>query len=214
VVVSAGNNGNDGIRYPPANDPFVITAGAVDTKGTPSIVDDILALFSDHGTTQDGFMKPDFIVPGANIIAALASDDSNLALDHPTHTVAGPNGNHYFRMSGTSMASAVAAGAVALLLQDEPTLTPDQVKYRLNATAIALFTYKYLNIYAAVRGNSTQSANTGVAASQLLWTGTEPITWGSAGWNSVSWNTVSWNTVSWNTVSWNTVSWNTVHWDD
>ena len=214
VVVSAGNNGNSGILYPPANDPFVITAGAVDTKGTPAIWDDILALFSDHGTTQDGFAKPDLIVPGANIIAALASNDSNLALNHPAHTVSGPAGNYYFRMSGTSMAAAVAAGSVALLLQDEPSLTPDQVKYRLMATATTFINSKYLNTYAAVRGNSTTSANTGIAASQLLWTGSQPVVWGSVSWNSVSWNSVSWNSVSWNSVSWNSVSRNSVHWDD
>ena len=214
VVVSAGNNGNSGILYPPANDPFVITAGAVDTKGTASIWDDLLATFSDHGTTQDGFAKPDLIVPGANIIAALASNDSNLALNHPAHTVAGPDGNYYFRMSGTSMAAAVTAGSVALLLQDEPNLTPDQVKYRLTATATTFFNSKYLNTYAAVRGNSTTSANTGITASQLLWSGSQPVAWNSVSWNSVSWNSVSWNSVSWNSVSWNSVSRNSVHWDD
>lgn len=214
VVVSAGNNSSEGILYPPANDPFVITAGAVDTNGTPSIWDDILALFSDHGTTQDGFAKPDLIVPGANIIAAMASDDSNLVMDHPSHKVSNSNGGRYFRMSGTSMASAVTAGAVALLLQDEPDLTPDQVKYRLDTTAIAFLNSKYLNIYAATHGATTASANTGIQASALLWTGSEPVTWSSVSWNSVSWNSVSWNSVSWNSVSWNSVSWNSVHWDD
>ena len=36
------------------------------------------------------------------IIAPLASDDANLAVNHPDHVVAGENGNYYFRMSGTS----------------------------------------------------------------------------------------------------------------
>lgn len=44
VVVSAGNAGNPSI-YPPGNDPFVITVGAVDNKGTVAISDDTMATF-------------------------------------------------------------------------------------------------------------------------------------------------------------------------
>ncbi len=113
------------------------------------------------------------------------------------------------------------SGAVALLLQDEPHLTPDQVKFRLQATANKNWSgYNnqkmgagYLDIAAAVQGTTTQSANTGLLASRLLWTGSTPVMWGSVSWNSVSWNSVSWNSVSWNSVSWNSVSWNSEHWD-
>ena len=78
------------------------------------------------------------------------------------------------------MSAPIVSGAAALLLQDEPNLTPDQVKYRLKATANKTWTgYNattagagYLDIYAAVNGTTTQSANTGLTASQLLWTGT------------------------------------------
>ncbi len=223
VVVSAGNNGtsNQGVVYPPANDPFVITVGAMNDAGTPNISDDQLSPFSAYGTTPEGYAKPDLVAPGTNIIAALASDDSNLALDHPAHTVSGAAGNHYFRMSGTSMASAVAAGAVALLLQDEPNLTPDQVKHRLMTTAKSISGQPngstgagYLDIYAAVHGNSTANANTNVPASQLLWSGNDPIAWNSVNWNSVNWNSVNWNSVNWNSVNWNSVNWNSVNWDD
>ncbi len=58
VVVSAGNNGtgeNNGILYPPANDPFVITVGAVNDQHTLSTRDDVLASFSAFGTTEFGF---------------------------------------------------------------------------------------------------------------------------------------------------------------
>jgi len=66
-----------------------------------------------------------------------------------------------------------------------------------------------LDIYAAVQGTSTASANTGLTASQMLWSGDDPVAW-----ESVSWNSVSWNSVSWNSVSWNSVSWNSEIWDD
>lgn len=217
VVVSAGNNGStaSGILFPPANDPFVITVGAVDDQGTRDTSDDTLASFSAYGTTPEGFSKPDIVVPGKNIISPLASDDCNLMISHPDHAVTGEDGTFYFRMSGTSMASGVAAGAVALLLQDEPNLTPDQVKYRLMATAKP-FTggngAGYLDIYSAVYSDTTENANTGIDVSQLLWTGPEPIAWGSVAWNSVAWNSVAWNSVAWNSVAWNSVAWNSMYW--
>jgi serine protease AprX len=217
VVVSAGNNGSSasGILYPPANDPFVITVGAVDDMGTRDTSDDVLASFSAFGTTSSGFSKPDLVVPGRNIISPLASDDCNLIIQHPDHAVTGDNGTYYFRMSGTSMASGVAAGAVALLLQDEPNLTPDQVKYRLMTTARPFQGGNgsgYMDIYQAVHSDTTGSANTGINASQLLWGGPDPITWGSVAWNSVAWNSVAWNSVAWNSVAWNSVAWNSTYW--
>jgi serine protease AprX len=215
VVVSAGNYGQSAL-YPPANDPFVITVGAVDDKGTAGISDDVMASFSAYGTTSDGVKKPDVVAPGKNIIARLVNQNMGLANEHPANKV----GDQYFRMSGTSMSAPMVSAAVALLLQDEPNLTPDQVKYRLMATANKSWAgYNatksgagYLDVYAAVRGTTTKSANTGLKASQLLTTGSEPITWNSVGWNSVGWNTVGWNTVGWNTVGWNTVGWNSDYW--
>jgi serine protease AprX len=119
----------------------------------------------------------------------------------------------YFRLSGTSMSAPMVTGAAVLLLQDEPELTPDQVKYRLIDSARFIGSgYAYLNIYAAVTGNSTESANTGITASQLLWSGDDPVTWESVAWNSVAWNSVAWNSVAWNSVAWNSVAWNSVFW--
>jgi serine protease AprX len=139
-----------------------------------------------------------------------------LAYEHPANKV----GDQYFRISGTSVAAPMVSAAAALLLQDEPGLTPDQVKYRLMATANKSWAgYNstkggagYLDIYEAVRGTTTKSANTGILPSQLLTTGEEPITWGSVGWNSVGWNSVGWNSVGWNSVGWNSVGWNSDYW--
>ena len=220
VVVSSGNNGDGNgpvTVYPPANDPFVITVGATEDKGTATLADDNLAVFSAYGTTVEGFAKPDLVAPGRNLIAPLAAKATTAYTEHPLHRV----GDYYFRMSGTSMSAPVVSGAVALLLQDEPGLNPDQVKYRLMATASkdwAGFNTSqsgsgYLDAYSAVYGSTTQSANQGILVSKMLSTGDNPITWGSVGWNSVGWNTVGWNTVGWNTVGWNSVGWNTVGWN-
>jgi serine protease AprX len=220
VVVSAGNNGTaDGVStlYPPANDPFVITVGASEDKGTASLADDTMAVFSAYGVTEDGFAKPDLVAPGRNVVAPLGGLINIIFQTHPLHRV----NDYYFRMSGTSMSAPVVSGAVALLLQDEPNLTPDQVKYRLmyyanksswsysNAQAGA----GYLDIDQAVQGSTTASANQGIQVSQMLTTGSDPITWGSVGWNSVGWNSVGWNSVGWNSVGWNSVGWNSVGWN-
>jgi serine protease AprX len=215
VVASAGNNGNGAI-YPPANDPFVITVGAVDDKGTKSINDDVLASFSAYGKAENGAVKPELVAPGTNIVARIVNMNMGLAGSHPANKV----DTQYFRMSGTSMAAPMVSGAVALLLQDEPTLTPDQVKYRLMATANKSWSgYNankagagYLSILAAVDGTTVKSANTGLLPSQLLSTGSEPVTWGSVGWESVGWESVGWESVGWESVGWESVGWESDYW--
>ena len=215
VVVSAGNSGT-GALYPPANDPFVITVGASDDKGTTSLADDVVTTFSAYGTTQDGFAKPDLVAPGKNIVSLMGNTSGVIPLQHPGNRV----DNSYFRMSGTSMSTPMVAGAVALLLEDEPTLNPDQVKYRLKATANKSWAgYNatkagagILDVYAAVNGTTMQSANTGITASQLLWTGSTPPAWNSVQWGSVQWGSVQWGSVQWGSVQWGSVQWGSDYW--
>ncbi|MCB0062178.1 MAG: S8 family peptidase [Caldilineaceae bacterium] len=222
VVTSAGNRG-EGAIYPPANDPFVITVGAADDMGTPSIVDDSVAHFSAYGHTVDGFAKPDLVAPGRHLVAPMSYSAALLPLLRPEMKV---DGTH-MRMSGTSFAAPVVTGAIALLLEDEPDLTPDQVKYRLMATAnrnwpgydAAKAGAGYLDIASAVYADTTESANTGLPMSQLLTTGTVGL--GQVvdallrlNWDSVSWSLVSWSSVSWSSVSWSSVSWSSDYIED
>jgi len=220
VVVAAGNNGNaDGpsTLYPPANDPFVITVGAIEDRGTVPLEDDFVGAFSAYGLTPDGLAKPELVAPGRNLISLLAGSDVTAFNGHPKHRV----DEFYFRMSGTSMAAPVVSGAVSLLLQAEPQLTPDQVKYRLMSTAntnwagyeAAKAGAGTLDVYAAVNGNGMESANQGIVPSQLLTTGEQGLALDSVGWNSVGWNSVGWNSVGWNSVGWNSVGWNSVGWN-
>jgi serine protease AprX len=216
VVAAAGNNGTATL-YAPANDPFVITVGATNDAGTASLVDDTVATFSAYGATESGFAKPDLVAPGKNIIGLLPQNDQlTMSASHSSNRI----DKTYFKMSGTSVSAPMVSGAVALLLQSNPNLNPDQVKYRLMATANKSWAgYStttagagYLDINAAINGTTTQSANTGTQASQLLWSGSQPITWGSVNWNSVNWNSVNWNSVNWNSVNWNSVNWNSDYW--
>ena len=126
VVASAGNSGYQrGHGAPgladPAYDPYVIGVGAVDTNGTATTRDDDVASFS--ASACPSCKRPDFVAPGAHLqglrVPGSYIDDSN-----PPGILDGS----YMRGSGTSEATAITSGAVALILQRYPGLTPDQVK--------------------------------------------------------------------------------------
>ena len=74
VVAAAGNYASNGaasgIRYAPANDPFVITVGAADIGSTMATADDVAAPWSAHGYTLDGFAKPELGAPGRYLVGA------------------------------------------------------------------------------------------------------------------------------------------------
>jgi serine protease AprX len=125
VVVAAGNRGDapDAVQYAPANDPYVVTVGAVDTNGTISPRDDVIADWSSRGTTQDGFDKPDVSAPGAHIVSVLAPN-STFASQCPSCIVDG----QYISAGGTSMAAPMVSGLVADMLQLHPNWTPAEVK--------------------------------------------------------------------------------------
>lgn len=210
VVASVGNKGPAGghntSKTAPANDPFLIVVGASDEHDTAETWDDTIGSFSSFGVTYDGLVRPNLVAPGFNIVSALSADSS--WDEEAPHRVDG----QYIHLSGTSMAAPLVAGVVALMLERDPSLTPDQVKYRLlntgNAIANEDFSFPYLNAYAAVYSPFTESANVGSVANKMLWTGNDPVTWGSVAWNSVAWNSVAWNSVAWNSVAWNSVAWN------
>jgi serine protease AprX len=218
VVVAAAGNQGMGAIYPPANDPFVITVGAADDKGTATLADDQVAAFSAYGVTPDGVAKPDLIAPGRNLVGPLNNLNGLLALLHPQNLLSKSN---YFRMSGTSAAAPVVSGAIALLLQAEPLLTPDQVKQRLLTTANKAWNgydstkagAGYLDIYAAIHSKNLESANTGLRISKLLQSDATKGTGQNTLWDSVTWSTVTWSTVTWSTVTWSTVTWSSDYWE-
>ena len=144
VVVAAGNygrlslNGSNGYGTvtAPGNDPFVLTVGATKSNGSTYASAETIASYSSKGpTTYDHVVKPDILAPG-NAIVSLAAPGATLEATYPGDVINGSDGNSdYFRLSGTSMATPAVAGAVALLLQEQSALTPDQVKARLMKTA-------------------------------------------------------------------------------
>ncbi len=152
VVVAAGNYGRDnlagtngyGTITAPGNDPYVITVGAMNTEGTADRTDDVPASYSSKGPSLfDQVVKPDLVAPGNAIISLYIPGDT---LDQVTPGNEVPfsayqsNGSNassgtYYVLSGTSMAAPMVSGAAALMSQQNPNLTPDQIKARLMKTA-------------------------------------------------------------------------------
>jgi serine protease AprX len=145
VVVAAGNGGiaPDGRTIlggisSPANSPYAITVGALNTWGTVDRSDDTVAAFSSRGpTAYDYTVKPDLAAPGTKILS-LQADGAFLPTMYPSTHVAGSGNNAYMYLSGTSMAAPMVTGGVALLLQGSPNLSPAQVKLALQNGATAI----------------------------------------------------------------------------
>lgn len=117
VCAAAGNSGPEiGSINTPGINPVIITVGNLDDKNTLTNIDDILNPSSSRGPTPDELDKPDLVAPGTNITSLRV-------------------GGGYTTLSGTSMATPLVTGAVALILQKRPDLKPDQIKTLLRRKA-------------------------------------------------------------------------------
>ncbi|WP_129645305.1 S8 family peptidase [Peristeroidobacter agariperforans] len=129
VVVAAGNAGPAPMTIGvPANNPYVISVGAVTDAYHPyEPAKYKLATFSSAGPTYEGFVKPEVVAMGGHI-RAYAPDDGTLAQMFPQWV-----DTRYpdMTMSGTSQAAAVTSGVVALMLERNPSMSPNTVKCRL-----------------------------------------------------------------------------------
>src|SRR5690349_10304679 len=161
VFAAAGNNGKDdngnklyGHIHSPGNEPSAITVGETNTFGTDARDDDGVATYSSRGPTRsytsdddgvdhfDNIIKPDIVARGNKLIEAEAVQ--NYLVTQTPSLDAGVSGATQRKMmflSCTSMATPVAAGAAALMLQANPSLTPNLVKALLMYSAQPLAGY-------------------------------------------------------------------------
>jgi serine protease AprX len=240
VVTSAGNAGpSDGTILSPGDDPLVITVGALDDLGQPTVSDDEMNDFSSVGpTAPDGWVKPDLVTSGRSVVS-LAVPGSTIYNKNPSARIGSGN----FVGSGTSFSAAITSGAAALILSDNPGLDPDQVKARLlgnadqgpvgnpfvdghgalNADTAATsgpmdFRQPALLILPTVVGQTVSlSPLRGISTwDASRWSGTSWSPGSGAGpganQNSVAWDGNDWVGSAWNGWAWTGSAWNTGGW--
>ena len=145
VVAAGGNSGRapDGRTLyasitAPGNAPWVLTVGAASHMGTTDPSDDTIAPFSSRGPSPiDYTAKPDLVAPGVGIVS-LADPASAMFSSHSAYLINGTGSTWqapYLSLTGTSQAAPIVTGAVALMLQANPALSPNEVKAILQYTA-------------------------------------------------------------------------------
>jgi serine protease AprX len=137
------------------------------------------------------------------------------------------------------MATAVVSGAVALLLQRQPGLAPDQVKAILTGTAApfgqtsgtptnaAQIGSGLVDAYAAAASGSRGSANRGLrpadAAARTLYPALygQPLVWrpnsilsGVVSWSNLAWDNLAWDNLAWDNIAWDNLAWDNLAWDN
>ncbi len=152
VCVAAGNEGPESqtIASPGVSEK-IITVGALDDQNTVPRDGDDVASFSSRGPTIYGKTKPDILAPGVDIVS-LRSPNSFLDKMQKQSRVS----DDYISLSGTSMATPICAGIVALYLQHNSEATPQQIKDALRDGA-DLWRDRDPNVYGAGYINAENS---------------------------------------------------------
>ena len=171
VVTSAGNSGHEDQSITvPGNNPYIITVGATTDSYTPfDTSDDRVTTFSSTGPTAEGFVKPDVVAYGGHIASKV---DKRYATGKFFDSLSGQD---YSEISGTSQAAGVVSGIAALMLQYNPSLSPNDVKCKIMASAKAARSddgklafspfqqgHGMVNAYYAVASKETNCANRGL----------------------------------------------------
>ncbi len=167
VVFSAGNAGPGAHTLNPyAAAPWVVSVGATDTQGR-------LAGFSSRGDFASPMFHPTLVAPGVNVVSLRGSGIANVTgaeglVGADATRLSSTELPNYTTANGTSFSAPQVAGAIALMLEANPSLTPSEVKDILQRTATPLppyYTHEtgsgMLNVHAAVLGAAFTSRRLG-----------------------------------------------------
>ncbi len=140
VIVAAGNNGPGPMSIStPGISRKVITVGSSDDNVAAEVYGSGRAKdYSGRGPTPFCIKKPDIVAPGSNIISCNISRYSTKTKSGDIRFSTTESPMMYTIKSGTSMATPVVSGAIALLLSAHPELTNREVKLRLRSCTVDL----------------------------------------------------------------------------
>jgi serine protease AprX len=220
VVAASGNEG--GGTEAPGLDPYVLTVGAVDAAG-------VVPAWSSRGPDFAGRAKPDLVAPGVGLVG-LRAPGSTIDLANPSARV----GERYFRGSGTSMSTAVVAGAAALVAAAHPDWGPDRIKAALTGTAAPLGQpgavsradgagAGALDLPAALGTGAVAPANADLFPLRAVGRagGSDGLRWAPAGGlpgqtpgadDTAAWTAHPWLSGGWTAASWASKSWAAQQW--
>ena len=203
VVTASGNDASQ--VSDPGQDPQLFTIGAADTSGAGPVV----AGFSGRGTPA-GMRKPDVVASGVHMLSILPSG-SAIAQANPASRL-----GKLYRGSGTSQATAVAAGAVAAFLTGRSGVSPQDIRASFGTAARDLpgegDGYGLLVIPTTLVDGDAGLAPQQPATNPDGSPNPQASSWASTSWSSTSWSSTSWSSTSWSSTSWSSTSWSSTSW--
>ncbi|HZQ27040.1 MAG TPA: S8 family serine peptidase [Acidimicrobiales bacterium] len=209
VVVSAGNDGAGDVTSP-GRDPWVITVGATDTRGTATTKDDTVPDFSGTGRVAK-VQKPEVVAPGVDVVS-LRAPGSYLDRTYPVARM----GRNYFRGTGTSMSTALTAGGAAVLLWGHPEATPDDVKGALVDGADRISKgQRAVNIGAALAEKPDDDwvqKLPSADGSDTEWGPSDHMPWNGTRWSGTRWSGTRWSGTRWSGTRWSATRWSGTRW--
>ena len=236
VVCAAGNEGEFGPGgvLSPGDSPYVITVGASDTApdgdherrhrhvlqfGRPDALGRVRQARS-RGSRQPADL--DLRVRDSYIDTNYPQNLIPLASYAPT----APGGTQpsYLMLSGTSTSAPVGAGVAALMIGQDPSLSPDDVKVRMMSTADPLpgatRFQQGAGLIDAAGALASDARSNGYALSEDVGDGTTILTqddyaaWDQIAWTKYGWTKFRWTKFRWTGAEWTKFRWTKFRWTD